>query len=84
MCTNGVNTNQLKATVEQIDETIALTRRWTHRLYHMADDASMERAAKQLAKVQSLLDEVRAQLDETQDAIDKDDESMGAGSVTLV
>lgn len=84
MCTNGVNTNQLKATVEQIDETIALTRRWTHRLYHLADDAQMERSAKALQNIQSLLDEVRAQLDEAQVAIDKDDEGLGAASVTVV
>lgn len=84
MCTNGVNTNQLKATVEQIDETIALTRRWTHRLYHLADDAQMERSAKALQNIQSLLDEVRAQLDEAQVAIDKDDEGLGTASVTVV
>ena len=38
MCTNGVNTQQLKDTVTQIDETVALTRRWTHRMYHLADN----------------------------------------------
>ncbi len=84
MCTNGVNTNQLKATVEQIDETIALTRRWTHRIYHLADDASMERSAKKLKEVQELLDELRSKLDEAQDCIDRDDADCPNASINLV
>ena len=48
MCANGVNTQQLKDTVNQIDETVALTRRWTHRMYHLASDGQMERTAMQL------------------------------------
>lgn len=83
MCANGVNTQQLKDTVTQIDETIALTRRWTHRMYHLADGGSMERAAKKLQEVQSALDDVRALLDEAQDAVDRDDKDNGV-TVTAV
>ena len=83
MCTNGVNTQQLKDTVTQIDETVALTRRWTHRMYHLADNGSMERTAKQLQKIQSTLDDVRSMLDEAQDAIDRDDADNGV-TVTVV
>lgn len=84
MCTNGINTSQLKTTLEQIDETVALTRRWTHRMYHLAEDASFERSAKKLKTIQSLLDEVRAELDEVQNCIDKDDEASSEVSVNLV
>ncbi len=73
MCTNGVNTNQLKATIEQIDETIALTRRWTHKLYHLADDGGQDRTAAVLKEVQGLLDETRALLTDASDAVDEDD-----------
>ena len=66
MCTNGVNTNQLSATIEQIDETVALVRRWTHRSYHLAVDGQMGRTAEQLRKIQGMLDEVRSALDEAQ------------------
>ena len=83
MCTNGVNTQQLKDTVTQIDETVALTRRWTHRMYHLADNGQMDRTAKKLQEVQSLLDEVRGLLDETQDAIERDDADDGV-TVTAV
>ncbi|MDO4850962.1 MAG: dynein gamma chain protein [Actinomycetota bacterium] len=73
MCVNGVNTNQLKSTIEQIDEAVALTRRWTHRLYHLADDGGQDKTAKALKEVQGLLDEARAALTDANDAVDEDD-----------
>ena len=83
MCTNGVNTNQLKDTVAQIDETIALTRRWTHRMYHLASDGQMPRSSDKLQEIQTMLDNVRAALDEAQDCIDRDD-SESSATVNLV
>ncbi len=83
MCANGVNTQQLKDTVTQIDEAIALTRRWTHRMYHLADNGQMERSSKQLQKIQNALDDIREMLDEAQDAIDRDDADNGV-TVTVV
>lgn len=83
MCTNGVNTQQLKDTVNQIDETVALTRRWTHRMYHLASDGQMERTSMQLQKIQNTLDDVREMLNEAQDAIEIDDANSGV-TVTAV
>ena len=73
MCANGVNTQQLKDTVNQIDETVALTRRWTHRMYHLASDG----------QIQMELDNVREMLTEAQDAIERDDADTGV-TVTAV
>jgi hypothetical protein len=84
MCTNGVNTSQLKSTIEQIDESVALNRRWTHRLYHLADDHGQTITAGKLAQAQSLLDEVRALLDEANDAVDQDAAATADVSVELV
>lgn len=84
MCTNGVNTSQLSATIEQIDETVALVRRWTHRSYHLAADAQMERTAAQLQKIQSMLDDVRSALDEAGDLVEKDDSEQNCVDVKLV
>ena len=84
MCANGVNTQQLKDTVTQIDETIALTRRWTHRLYHLADNGQMTKTAKKLQGIQNMLDEVRAELDEVQDVIDREDAQSSGVTVDLV
>lgn len=73
MCVNGVNTAQLKDTVSMIDDNIALCRKWTHKMYHLASDGGQDRSAEALKEVQSLLDEVRAAITEAQEAIDEDD-----------
>jgi len=84
MCTNGVNANQLVSTVEQIDEAVALCRRWTHRAYHSADDAELVKAADSLMKAQSLLDDVRALLDEAGEHIEKESQAVAGVTVTAV
>jgi hypothetical protein len=76
MCANGVNTNQLKSTIKQIDDEIALMRRWTHNLYHLADGGQMPKTAAKLAEVQSQLDDVRALLTDANDAADEDDAAL--------
>lgn len=83
MCTNGVNTQQLKDTVNMIDETMALSRRWTHRMYHLASDGQMDKTAMQLQKIQLAIDDIREMLTETQDAIEADDANNGV-TVTAV
>jgi hypothetical protein len=83
MCTNGVNTTQFKSTIEQIDEAVALTRRWTHRAYHVADDGQQARTAAKLHEAQSLLDEVRALLSEAGDIVEEEAAAAGV-SVSLV
>lgn len=84
MCTNGVNVSQFKMMLEQMDDQVALNRRWTHKLYHSADDAGYENTAKALKEVQSLLDEARALLTDAQDALDKDATAVGGVTVNLV
>jgi len=81
MCTNGVNADQLKGAVEQVDEAIALSRRWTHRCYHRAEDGQMPKTAAKLKEAQDLLDEARALFEEAGDIIDR--ESALAGNVTV-
>lgn len=84
MCTNGVNTNQFKMMLEQMDDQIALNRRWTHKLYHQADDNAYAKTAAALKEAQALLDEVRALLTDAQDAVDKDATSASGVTVNLV
>jgi transcriptional regulator GlxA family with amidase domain len=68
MCTNGVNTTQLASTIEIADESVSMSRRWVHRLFHTADDAGFADVASKLKEAQTLLDEVRAALDEAKEA----------------
>ncbi len=84
MCTNGVNAGQLKSTIEQIDEAVALTRRWTHRSFHLADDGGQKRTAEKLHQVQSLLDDVRALLGEAAEIVEYETESGTDVTVSLV
>ncbi len=69
MCTNGVNTNQLEASIVQIDESLGLNRTWTHRLYHLAEHGAQTEVADKLHAVQQLIDEARATLQEAAAAI---------------
>jgi hypothetical protein len=84
MCTNGVNTAQLKSSIEQTDEAVALTRRWTHRAYHTADDAGHSKTAAKLREAQALLDEVRALLSEAADVVEEEAAASSSVSVSLV
>lgn len=72
MCTNGINANQFKKMIEQLDDHIKLERRWTHNLAHMAGDAGMVTIDDRLHAAQLLLDDVRALLDEVKDAFDEE------------
>lgn len=84
MCTNGVNTGQLELMIEQIDDHIKLERRWAHNLAHTAEDAGLATVGAKLHAAQTLLDDVRAMLDEAKDAIE-DDAAAGSGvTVDLV
>ena len=81
MCTNGVNAHQLKGSVDQIDEAVALCRRWTHRAYHSADDGQLQKTAATLLKAQGLLDDVRALLDEAGESVER--EAVDTSGVTV-
>lgn len=81
MCTNGVNASQLRGTIEQIDEAVALCRRWTHRAYHSAEEGQLAKTSLRIKEVQGLLDEARALLAEASELVD--DESTNATGVSV-
>lgn len=84
MCTNGVNTGQLELMIEQVDDHIKLERRWAHNLAHTAEDAGFATVGAKLHAVQTLLDDVRALLDEAKDAIEDDAADAPGVTVNLV
>ena len=84
MCTNGVNTGQLELMIEQVDDHIKLERRWAHNLAHTAEDAGFATVGAKLHAAQTLLDDVRALLDEAKDAIEDDAADAPGVTVTLV
>ena len=84
MCTNGINSNQFKMMIEQMDDQVALNRRWTHKMYHSAKDAEYAQTAEVLHEIQGLLDEARALLTDAQDALEKDEAHSSNVTVNLV
>ncbi len=84
MCTNGVNTGQLETMIEMIDDLCKVSRRQMHNLAHTAEDAGYETVGRKLHAAQSMMDDVRALLDEAKDAIEDDAEAAGGVEVNLV
>lgn len=84
MCTNGINTGQFEQMIAQIDDHIALERRWTHRLAHQAGDAGFATVDDKLHAVQELLDEARALLADAKDALEEDAANNPGVTVSLV
>lgn len=84
MCTNGVNTGQFEDMMAQIDDHIALERRWVHKLAHQAGDAGFTTVDDKLHSVQELLDEARALITDAKDALEADAEAAGGVTVSLV
>ena len=70
MCTNGVNNAQLIQMLQQLDDHIALERRWVHKIAHTAEDGGYEAAHEKLHEAQHLLDSVRALIDEAKATIE--------------
>ena len=81
MCSNGVNTGQFEMMIDQIDDQLALQRRWTHRLAHTAGDAGFAKTDDALHQVQQLLDDARALLTDAKDYLE--DEAASGTGVTV-
>lgn len=84
MCTNGINASQYKMMLEQMDDQVALNRRWVHKLYHSADESELKGTAATLKEIQGLFDEARALLTDVQDIFDKENEDASGVTVSLV
>lgn len=84
MCSNGVNIAQFDMMLDQIDDQLALQRRWTHKLAHLVGDAGFEKTDDTLHQIQSLLDEARALVTDAKDALEKEAEAGSGITVDLV
>ena len=84
MCTNGINTGQFEQMISQIDDHVALERRWAHKLAHQAGDAGFASVDEKLHAVQEHLDEARALLADAKDALEEDAANAPGVTVNLV
>ena len=70
MCENSVNVPQLKLSVGQVDDAIALSQQWLEQLHHLADHGKKPEASVELAQAGVLLGEARAKLKDAIDALE--------------
>lgn len=62
MCENSVNVPQLRLSVGQVDDAVALSQQWLEQLHHLADDGKQHEVSTELAQASVLLGEGRARL----------------------
>ncbi|MDD6729834.1 hypothetical protein [Hugonella massiliensis] len=84
MCSNGVNTGQYKMMLEQMDDQLAVNRRWMHKLAHLAGDNGYDKTNEIMHQAQALLDDARALMTDAQDALEDDAERLANVQVKLV
>jgi len=64
MCENSVNVPQLKLSIGQVDDAVALAQQWLEQLHHLADHGKKHDASVELAQANVLLGEVRGKLED--------------------
>lgn len=79
MCEGGVNLPQMRFSVSQVNETLALAQEWAEQLHHLADNARQAEASRQLAQVTVMLGEAREKLEEAAGGLADD----GGSGVTV-
>ena len=62
MCEGGINLPQMRFSIEQVNETLALTQQWLEQLHHLADQTHHSEASTELAQVTVMLGEAREKL----------------------
>ena len=79
MCENGINTDQLKVAIGQVNDSLGMSQQWLEQLHHMADHAKKNSASAELAQVTVMLGEARSKLENALDSLEGD----GTSEVTV-
>ena len=69
MCENNINVSQLRLSVGQVDDAIALSQQWLEQLHHLADHGKQHDASVELAQANVMLGDVRGKLEKAIDAL---------------
>jgi len=70
VCENSVNIPQLKVSIAQVDDAVALAQQWLEQLHHLADHGKKADTSVELAQANVLLGEARAKIQRAIDALD--------------
>ncbi len=79
MCEKGVNTDQMRLMIAQVDDSLAMSQQWLEQFHHLADHAGLHDASVSVAQATVLLGEARAKLEAATDAM----ASTSGGGVTV-
>ena len=63
MCEHGVNTDQMRLTIGQVDDSLAMAQQWLEQIHHLADRAEMRDPSAHVAQASVLLGEARSKLE---------------------
>ena len=77
MCENSVNVPQLRVSIAQVDDAIALAQQWLEQLHHLADHGKKPDTSTGLAQANVLLGEARARVEIAIKALDGGSEDEG-------
>ncbi|MBU4555366.1 MAG: dynein gamma chain protein [Actinobacteria bacterium] len=70
MCEKGVNKDQMKLMVAQVDDSLAMAQQWLEQIHHLADHGGLHTESVNVAQASVLLGEARAKLDSAIGALD--------------
>ena len=70
MCENNINVPQLKLSIAQSDDALALAQQWLEQLHHLADHGHKQDVSAELAQAGVLVGEARAKIEAAIDALE--------------
>jgi hypothetical protein len=63
VCESGINIPQMRISIGQVDDAVAMTQQWLEQLHHLCDHGKKHASSVDLAQANVMLGEVRAKLD---------------------
>lgn len=63
MCEKGVNKDQMKLMVAQVDDSLAMAQQWLEQIHHLADHGGLHSESVNVAQATVLLGEARGKLE---------------------
>lgn len=80
MCESGINIEQMRISIGQVDDSVALAQQWLEQLHHLADHGHKHETSAALAQADVLLADVRGKLDRAREALEG---GSGSSDVTV-
>ena len=77
MCEHGVNTDQMRLMIAQLDDSLAVSQHHLEQIHHLADHAGLHDPSINVAQASVLLGETRAKLEAALDALERDQDEGG-------